>query len=316
MTLQQLEYIVALHTYRSYEKAANMLGVSQPMMIFEVSKLEEELGVKIFEQHQKHLATTEIGEALIDQARTTITSAHKVKDLVSEYHHELKGNLRIGINPTIAPYLLPLFIGEFGVKYPQIMLDIVELPTEKIIENIKKGDLDTGIFATPVIATQLITTPLYYESFRLFVPQDHVLYKYEKVKTSDVVINELFLLSDINCFRKQVFELCKNGQREDIIKNLHYESNSLSTMMMLTKAGRCITVLPELATLYLNQDEKAMAKEFSDNQSVREISIVTHKSYFKKRFIDKIIKEVRAVIPEHMREANDREILDTGIYTS
>ncbi|GAB4332034.1 MAG: hydrogen peroxide-inducible genes activator [Flammeovirgaceae bacterium] len=316
MTLQQLEYIVALHTYRSFEKAASMLGVAQPQIMVEVAKIEDELGVKIFDNSQKHLIITEIGEALIDQARSALTHAYKVKDLVSEYHHELKGVLKVGVNPTISNYLFPRFLGEFGIKYPQIVLEIVELPTEKIIEDLKKGDLDTGIFATPVIASGLITTPIYYESFRLLVPKDHILYKQPTVKTSDVIINELCLLSDINCFKNQVFDLCKHGQREDLIQNLYYKSNSLESMMMLVKCGRGVTVLPELAALQLNDEDKNMAKAFSDSNAVREISISMHKSYFKKRFIDRLVKEIKNSLPETMKDASGKEILNTGIYTS
>ena len=177
MTLTQLEYIVAIDTYRSFVGAAEKCFVTQPTLSMQVQKLEETLGVKLFDRSKQPVIPTEIGIEIIAQARVLLAESEKIKEIISDQHRELSGELKIGIIPTVAPYILPKVIHCFTEKFPQVKLVVWELTTELIVNHLKSGVIDCGILSTPLHDANLTEIPIFYESFVAYVSKNSKLSK-------------------------------------------------------------------------------------------------------------------------------------------
>ena len=210
MTIVQLEYAVAIDTYRSFVLAAQKCFVTQPTLSMQVQKLEEQLGVKLFDRTRQPVVPTEIGVEIIEQARKIISESNKIKEIIADKNNEISGELKLGIIPTVAPYLLPKVLGNFLIKYPKVNLNITELHTDVIINQLKLAILDCGILATPLLQTTLVETPLYYENFVSYVSKISPLFKKKALIASDLVDDQLWLLNEGHCLRNQILNICKH----------------------------------------------------------------------------------------------------------
>jgi len=208
MNIQQIEYLLALNKHKNFSVAAEASFVTQPAMTIQIKKLEEELGVVLFDRTKKPLMVTNIGEEIINQARVVLREISKMKDIAEAFNSDLSGVLKVGMIPTIAPYLIPLFINSFTDKYPNIVLEIQELVSEDILASLKEGDIDVGIIVTPYKMTSIISEPLYYEKFFAYISKEHQLFMKKKILTTDLDINDLWLLKEGNCFRNQIINIC------------------------------------------------------------------------------------------------------------
>jgi LysR family hydrogen peroxide-inducible transcriptional activator len=195
MTLVQLEYIIAVDTYKSFVLAAKKSFVTQPTLSTQIQKLETSLGVKIFDRSQQPIVPTKIGKQIIQQARVIVTESKKVQEIISNVKEDVGGELRIGVIPTVAPYLLPKVLGSMMVKYPKLHLQIWEFTTNKIISQLKNGLLDCGILATPIQEETLLTHPLYYESFVAYLNKGSSLGAKKTVNANDLLSEKLWLLN-------------------------------------------------------------------------------------------------------------------------
>jgi len=208
MTLIQLEYIIAVDTYRSFVAAAEKCFVTQPTLSMQIQKLEESIGVKIFDRSRQPVVPTELGEKIIQQARIVLTESKKISEIVQNKKGELEGELKIGVIPTIAPYLLPNVLTSFMDKYPKLKLQIWEYTTERIVHELKVGILDCGILSTPLQDAAITETPLFYENFVAYVSEKSPLFQKKMLNPDDIAEEKLWLLNEGHCMRGQVLNIC------------------------------------------------------------------------------------------------------------
>lgn len=250
MTLTQLEYIVAIDTYRSFGLAAGKCLVTQPTLSMQVRKLEQELGLELFDRSSQPILPTEAGRLIVDQARVVLREAGRIGEIVREQKLELEGTLTLGVIPTVAPYLLPYFLGPFSKKYPEVRLEIRELTTGDIVSLLRRDLLDAGILATPVHEPGLVEEPVFYEEIMLYVHPGHALAAYEAVPAAHLETRDMWMLTEGNCFRDQVINLCAlRGNMP--MHNLKYESGSIETLRKMVDVEGGYTLMPELAVLEL-----------------------------------------------------------------
>lgn len=308
MTIVQLEYIVAVDTYRSFVMAAEKCFVTQPTLSMQVQKLEETLGIKIFDRTRQPVMPTEIGVEVLSQARKVLQESYKINELINERKSEISGELRIGVIPTIAPYLLPKVLGSFMEKYPKVKLSISELTTENIIQKLKTGLLDCGIMATPLDESSLVERPVYYENFVSYVSKDSPVFKKKTLHISDLDIDDLWLLNEGHCMRNQVLNICKHKKAHD--QNLEYNTGSIETLIRMVDLNKGMTILPELGLQEFSVKQLDKVRYFKSPEPSREISIVTHTNFIKKRTIDALEEEILNSVPKRMKSKKKKEIID------
>ncbi len=297
MTLTQLEYIIALDTYRHFGKAAAHCNIAQPSLSLQVQKLEDELKVQIFSRNTSPIQPTETGGIIIEQAKKILSEAGMVSQLVQQQKKTVEGHLKIGIIPTLAPYLLPLFLQSFIKKYPGVKLSISELTTERIIRKLKNGILDTAILATPLSQNDLQEDHLFHEEFVAYVSKKEKLYEKKYLLPADIDVNRLWLLEEGHCLRSQAMNLCEVQKNAAFEKHLDYETGSIETLKRFVERNEGITLLPELATLDMSPSKKMMLRYFKSPAPVREISIVTIKGFVKTKLIEVLKQEILQHLP-------------------
>ncbi|HLZ15634.1 MAG TPA: LysR substrate-binding domain-containing protein [Cyclobacteriaceae bacterium] len=308
MNLQQLEYIVAVDTWRHFSTAAEKCNITQPTLSMMIQRLEKELDVRIFDRSKQPVVTTDIGNKVIEQARTILTETKQLKKLVAEQKGEVQGVLHIGIIPTVAPYLLPLFLTRFLKKYPNIKLRISEFTTDQIISHLEKQHLDAGILATPLARTSVKEQPLFYEQFVVYASPNEKMMKKKYVLADDIDVNHLWLLEEGHCLRSQVVNLCELKRQESLMQNLDYQAGSIETLKKMVDLNNGITILPELALRDLTRKQQRNIRYFRSPAPVREISIVTYRYFVKYNLIDVLKKEILASLPAGMKEAQKNQI--------
>jgi LysR family hydrogen peroxide-inducible transcriptional activator len=297
MNLQQLEYIVAVEKHRHFAKAADASFVTQPTLSMMIQKLEDELGVKIFDRKKQPVEPTKEGEEIIMRAKQVLAEVGHLKEYAAELKGEITGELHLGIIPTLAPYLLPLFLKPFSQKYPHLKIYIKEMVTNDIIAKLKTGDLDMGILATPLHETQLVGHLLFYEEFFAYASKSEKLGKKKYLAPKEINLNHLWLLEEGHCLRNQVFNLCELKKNESPADNLHYEAGSIETLINLVDKYEGLTIIPHFATLNLSPAQQKNVREFAEPKPVREISLVVAKSYPRKKLLKQLQTEILNVIP-------------------
>lgn len=298
MTIQQLEYILAVEKFRHFGHAAEACFVTQPTLSAQVSKLERELEVIIFDRSKMPVIPTEIGELIIMQAKKVVSESKGIYELVSQMKGDVSGLIKIGIIPTLAPYLLPLFIQDFIRKYPNVQLQVQDMVTEDIIKKLKNDELDLGIVVTPLDEPGIMEQPLFYEKFFAYLSTGNGLLKKSKVSVNEIIREELWVLQQGHCFRDQVLNLCDQAKFQRM--NFHYESGSLEGLKNMVNRYRGVTLLPELAAQGLNGEERSRIREFDGQAPVREVSLVLTRRFLKKKLVALLYDEIIASIPEEM----------------
>jgi len=308
MTLIQLEYIVAVDTYRSFVGAAEKCFVTQPTLSMQVQKLEETLAVKIFDRTKQPVVPTEIGAQIIEQARLILQESQKIKELINSQQQDITGELKVGIIPTVAPYLLPQVIAAMMGKYPDLKLLIWEYTTEDIIHHLKTGVLDCGILATPLADPSVHEIPLYYENFVTYVSKNSRLSKKKTVDSDDLLDENIWLLNEGHCMRSQVLNICRST-KENRIQGLTYNTGSVETLIRMVDMNDGATLLPELALAHLSNKQLGKVRSFKSPEPVREISLVTHKNFIKRRMLNAFKEEILAVIPKSMKQKKKKDVI-------
>ena len=297
MTFTQLEYIVAVDTHRHFATAAQQCFITQPTLSMQIQKLEEMLGSKIFDRSKQPVIPTEIGEEIIRQARIILNEVKKIDQLISDKQGVLKGELKIGIIPTLAPYLLPLFLQPFLKKYPDITIKVKEMTTDVVVEKLKTGRIDAGLLVTPLQEASIKEYPLFYEELVAYVSKKNAAYKKTYVLADDIDLKELWLLEEGHCFRSQIINLCELKKQTKEQSNFEYEAGSVETLRKMVELNSGVTILPELATLDFSTKQLNMIRHFKSPAPVREVSLVTHRDYIKKKLIDVLKEEIIAILP-------------------
>lgn len=310
MNIQQLEYIIAIDTHRHFVKASGKCFVTQATLSMMVKKLEEELEVKIFDRSKQPVKPTELGTKIIAQARRIISEAARMKEMIKEEKGEVNGQLKIGIIPTLAPYLLPLFLKEFTTEYPQVKLIISEHTTSSILHRLKSGQLDAGILATPLNDAAIKEQVMFYEKYFLYVNDKEKGFDKQFVLPKNIDINRLWLLEEGHCMRSQILNLCELKKQDEANEKIHYEAGSIETLKNIVEKNFGITIIPELATLNLSALQKKRLRFFKPPTPVREISIVTHREYVKHKLIEVLKETILSVIADEMKSGRKVNVLE------
>lgn len=309
MTVQQLQYIVAIDTHRHFARAAETSFVTQPTLSTMVRKLEEELGVVLFDRSKSPVVPTAEGAVLVEQARSVLKEVQLLKDMADASRGEHAGELRIGMIPTLAPYLLPLFLGGLLRKHPALVVTVEELTTEVITERLVHGRLDAGLLATPLGVPGLKEDPLFNERFLLYVSPEEGIRKKHYVLPSEIHPDRLWLLEEGHCLRSQVMDLCALREQGEGSGRFAYVSGSIEALMRMVDAQGGLTVVPELATVGMRPGHLARLREFRSPVPVREIGMVTYRHSAKERLLQLLRDHVLAGVAPHLRQARAAKVL-------
>lgn len=302
MNFQQLEYIVAVDKYRHFLRAANDCCITQATLSMMIKKLEEELEIIIFDRSKQPVVPTETGKEIIAQAKIVLKETAYLKQLANDTKLEVKGQIRIGIIPTLAPYLLPLFLYNLLKNYPQLKVKISELNTNQITEQLENDLLDVGILATPINVEGIKEYPLFYEKLVVFVSDKETMLKKKFILPEEIDVNRLWLLEEGHCLRSQMMNLCELRKKNTDFGNLEYEAGSIESLLKIVEMNNGITVVPELAVINFDEKQKSQIREFKDPVPVREISLVTYRHFVKTKLLEVLATEIKtgveAFIPQ------------------
>lgn len=296
MNLQQLTYLVALDTHRQFGLAADKSFVSQPALSVQVQKLEEELGVLLFDRTQRGAEPTAVGAKVIAQARRVLREAQLLRELVQVEKGEVVGELRLGVIPTLAPYLVPRFLMGLTSAYPELRVRVEELRSEEIMQQLKEHRLDVGLLVTPLDDRQLHELPLLDEPFLVLVSETHALAANATVSPADLKTPGLWLMQQGHCFRNQVLNLCGLASSTSAIT---YESGSIETLKELVRRHHGYTLVPELAMLD-EVDNNPLIKRFEAPAPVREVSLVVHHGFVRTNLLTALRDLILASVPARL----------------
>ncbi len=316
MTLTQLKYILAVSDHLSFVRAAEECNVAQPSLSMQIKKLEDELELRIFDRSPTGVVVTEMGEAILAQARVVLDEASRIYEIgASKKPDQLKGTLKIGIIPTIGPYLTPYFLDSIGREFPLLQIQFIEDKTESLVRALEFGKIDAAILSTPENASlNLIERTLYYEPFVVFANEKHPLLKNQKVKISDLQTYTPTLLDETHCMRDQVGEVCGNAAR--LSSQMKLVQGTLPMLLVIVDQGESFTLLPILAVHSLTpHQQKKQIRPILNPAPTRKVSLVFHKSFVKKSLIEILEKNILAHLPHEVekRLSSKIEVLDPGL---
>ena len=306
-SLTQLEYVLAVHKMGHFAKAAESCNVTQPTLSMQIQKLEEELGVVIFDRSKKPILLTDEGKNIIEQMQSVLFEAKKIEGLIQQKSSEkIQGELVVGIIPTIAPYLLPLLLPKIEKIHPQFKMQISELQTHQIIEKLNNDEIDVGILATPLKVPKIFEYPLYYEPFSVLCNKNHEICENKKVKYSNLKFDDIWLLEEGHCLRHQVLDVCsiKKSSRGD--RNFKFESGSLETLKNLVNSYGGYTLLPALATEQVGRQTELI--EFERPIPAREIGLVYLREHYKNNLIEALGESILQSIPTEIRKIRQKDL--------
>ena len=305
MTLQQLEYIVAVYRTRHFVKAAEACGVTQPTLSAMIQKLEAELDVKLFERSSQQVMPTAIGKVVVEQAWKVLNRARKLKDIVAEEKKSLTGTFRLGILPTIAPYLLPRFFPRLMRENSSLEIRVVEMKTADIRRAIDRGEIDAAVMVDTGDLDDYALTTLFYEQFLAYVSPSDQLSAKKSIKTSDLSNELLWLLDEGHCFRDQLVKYCQLKAAKS--SQSAYSLGSIETFMRIVENGQGMTFIPELATMQLTPTQKELVRPFAIPIPTREVVMATSKAFVRQSLLNMIVGQIRNSVPEKMLKLNNTE---------
>ncbi|MEG0725928.1 MAG: LysR substrate-binding domain-containing protein, partial [Mucinivorans sp.] len=270
MTIQQLEYVVAVDKYRHFVRAAEACGVTQSTLSAMIMKLETELGLTIFDRNSHPVAVTRAGMAVVDQARVVLFNAQQLREMVLSDKQLTSGELSLAIIPTVAPYILPRLFKELSHANSEVRLRVYEMRTEHIIDKLEKAEIDMAILATPLLRESLLEVPLYYEKFVAYVSPSEPLFAQPEIQARQMPSQHLWVLQEGHCLRNQVFNFCEHRSEYSTM----YEAGSIDTLVKIVDENGGYTVIPELHIPLLDVAQQAQIRRFVAPEPVREISLV------------------------------------------
>ncbi|MGV3522940.1 MAG: DNA-binding transcriptional regulator OxyR [Candidatus Sericytochromatia bacterium] len=292
MNLRDLEYLIALDTHRHFHRAADACFVSQPTLSGQLKKLEQHLGVQLVERGRRQkVLLTPIGERIVARARRVLQEAHEIEQLALLARDPLQGPLKLGVIPTLAPYLLPRVVPTLKRTYPKLELLLYEVQTAPMLAQIERGELELGLLALPVEGEGLHTEKLLEEPFYLAVPSHHRLATRHQIGIADLRDETILLLDDGHCFRDQALELCFKGGAHE--KN-SFRGTSLETLRQMVRAGSGLTLLPELAIAADLRPEGVVYLPFEAPMPRREIGLVYRESSARRGAFEALGQTIRA----------------------
>ncbi len=306
MTLTQIEYIVAVENNGSFVTAAEKCFVTQPTLSMQIQKLEEELGVKIFDRNHHPILATDMGKKILEQAKKVLYERNVIDELILSQKDELIGTLNIGIIPTVAPSILPNTLKSLVKKYPKLDIIVSEMNTAHIIQNLKEGEIDFGIMSTPLYEKSLKESTLYYEPYVIYASKNHKLLNKKDITPDDLDVNEIWSLGDEHCMRFQVINLCGKQRFVGAQNPFTYNSGSILSLINMVDVNGGYTILPELALSIFPESILKQVRYFGEPNPVREISLVTNKYFTKNKLSIAFTDSLLSHIPDAMKAKNKK----------
>ncbi len=312
MTLTQLSYIVAVDRSRHFATAADKVYVTQPTLSMQIHKLEEELSITIFDRSKSPVIPTETGEKIIAEAKEILKQSKHIEDIASLKDDELQGTFRVGVIPTVAPYLLPLFLRSFVDKYPNVKLIFEEVITHEVLQLLDGDLLDIGIIATPAEQGHIFEEELYEEPFVAYLAENHPLAEKEQISVDDLDMDNIWLLDEGHCFRDQTVKLCKKHKKNGSgNSNIEFSGGNLETLKQLVEENFGMTLLPFMAKKQINKKcIKAHVRTFKKPVPHRKVRMVYGRKYLKQNIIKAFKTEIMAAMPEELKQSEESILVE------
>ena len=280
MTIIQLEYLLAVANCGSFSVAAEHCFVTQPSLSMQIKALEEELGVVLLDRTKKPIIPTAVGEVVLDKAREALRSYNHIRESVDEMRGQTAGKMRLGVIPTIAPYLLHKFIPSFVKAYPKVELEIHEMVTADIIESLRHDRIDAALVASGTCGDGITEHDLFSDHFYAYVSPSHPMFERSNIRIEDIDFKDLILLSRGNCMRDQIFELCQAAH--EIPSHFYFESGSLDTLMRTS----CMTIIPEMALEFIPLSRRNRVKSIAKGATSRRVALAVSRTYVKQSIVE------------------------------
>ena len=290
MTIIQLQYLIEVANCGSFSAASEHCFVTQPSLSMQIKALEDELGVVLLHRSKKPVIPTEAGNVVIAQAQETLRAYNTIRESVAELKGETAGKIRLGVIPTIAPYLLHKFIPDFVKQYPRVELEIREMVTADIIEALKRDKIDAALVASGTCGDGILEKDLFSDTFYAYVSPSNSLYERSNIRIEDIDMKDLILLSPGNCMRDQILELCQ--ARRNVPANYYFESGSLDTLMRIVDCTSHMTIIPEMALEYIPISRRNQVKTLAKSATSRRIAIAIRRTYVKTSIIAALEKTI------------------------
>jgi LysR family hydrogen peroxide-inducible transcriptional activator len=311
ISLIQIQYLIALDEHRNFIKAAEACFVTQPTLSMQMKKLEDELGVLIFDRSKQPIVPTSIGEKIIRQARTIFRETGQIENILSDFTGDISGSLKIGVLPTIANALIPKLIRAVSDSHPDLKLTIKEGLTHEIIEDLEHDRLDVGIISTPVKHNGLVERNLYNEKFRIYAHPDHPSFSKKAWEATDLLEDKLWLLSEGNCFRVQTINLCSLPDEKLNHLALTYESGSLQTLKKIVDFEGGATIIPEWEASEFDDNYLDNLRAFRADDAGRAVGLIYTKFYAKDKVINRLEEMIVNCLPRYVAENKDLKIIES-----
>ena len=290
MNIRDLKYFVSTAKHGNFTKAAEECFVSQPTLSMQIKKLEGELGFELLERDKKKVMLTDAGRALLNAAEGIVTLEREIKEVAKTLRDPFAGKFRLGVFPTLAPYLLPKVVGKLHKHFPKLELVLVEEKTSVITEMLLNGKLDAGILALPLNEQKLWSIDLFEENFLLAVNKASKLAKLEKIKIDNIMDENILLLNEGHCLRDQALEFCQlNGAKEAE----EYRGTSLETLRQMVAAGGGVTFIPQIAATPMT-DIKYI--RFAGQSPKRKIGLVMRRSTTRVKLLEQVAKVISDIM--------------------
>jgi len=304
MTLQQLEYIVAVAETRHFGKAAEKCFVTQPTLSMMIHKLEEEWGLRIFDRRRQPISVTRDGENIIRMAKKVLQESRQMRDYLAAQKNEFAGDLHLTIIPTLAPYLLPRFLHQFAQACPDLKIKVTEMTTAQMLEALDNGSADIGIAASPVEHPNCREIPLFYEEFSAYVAQEEKLPEKKYLLAKDFKLHKLWLMEEGHCFRNQVLQVCHlHNHAED---QIHYEAGSIETLINLVDYQKGVTLIPKLAELQLSTHQLKKIRRFAEPRPARQVSLIVGTDYIRIKLLERLKKHIKDTLPPEILRSDKK----------
>lgn len=306
-SLTQLEYVMAVNRYGHFAKAAESCFVTQPTLSMQIQKLEEDLGVVIFDRSKKPILPTQVGKKLISQMQTILFEAKKLESIIQQGKKEGKqGRLVLGVIPTVAPYILPRLLPVCEKIFPDLELNIKEMQTDHILEALNNDEIDVGLLATPTQRSKIFEYPLYYEPFYVLCEKHHEYANAKKIKHQALNMDDIWLLEEGHCLRNQVLDVCSIKKGKAVARRYKFESGSLETLKNLVDLYGGYTLLPFLATERVGHHSHVIP--FERPIPAREIGLVYRREHYKSELIESLGEAILKCIPEELRKIRPKDL--------
>jgi LysR family hydrogen peroxide-inducible transcriptional activator len=313
MNLKDLKYIITVAETRHFGKAAARCFVSQPTLSGQIKKLEQQLGITLFERTNRSVEVTAIGEQIIQLARQAMDQADAIEQLALSHQDPLAGPLRIGAIPTLSPYLMPLILMPLRRRHPQLKLVLSEEMTDMLLQRLHNHEIDAALLATPLDDDDFESVALFNEPFWLAHPRQHWFYNREDITRADLDNTEMLLLSEGHCLAHQAMDICHLSERQQHGDMADLRASSLETLLQLVGAGFGSTLVPALALRgSWTTDSGIIARKLELPDAYRQISIVFRHTFPRQKALQAFAQVIMDNLPNTVQAVNSNSRKDTS----